>query len=52
MLIRQKEYWQLRLGPLVITRVRPVVGGQSWGDRRKPGTLSVWLGQRLLLQRF
>jgi hypothetical protein len=48
MLIRQKEYWQLRLGSLWITRVRPL----QWGGKFKPGTLTVWLGQRMILSRL
>jgi hypothetical protein len=48
MLIRNDTLWQLRLGSLWITRVKP----RRWEGQTKPGTLTVWLGRRLLVSKL
>ena len=48
MLIKNDVMWQLRLGSLWITRIKP----RRWAGQSKPGTLTVWMGQRLLLSRL
>lgn len=51
MLIRNEVLWQLRLGPLWVTRVYPLVRRFGNGTRHKPGSLTVFFGKRALVQK-
>ena len=47
-LIRHSHFWQVRIFSLWITRVYPL----RWAGKTKPGSLTIWLGKRLLANNY